>query len=520
MRRRLVIAAFAASLCASAFGCKYDDPFEDDLLFMAPVSTRAAITWVEQTRHEIVFVTPADDDVELRRVPVGDERTEIAWTVPTLDGDRLLALQVPASLKHEDIDEELLILSADGSGEPQSIRVGAPFSAVALSPDRRRAVLYFGVDTGSGLLQNANQVAIVPLDGTEPLRTLTLNGFGGQVSKIEFPGQVPGQPGGVSIGGRVRDIAAFLAASEIVLVDMSDAAANQVAVDIGQVTFSPEATLLRPGNDKFQNPVLFLRSQYSSDVAMLTLVPKPGEEGFTTQVSLLPIGTQASDFVTHDGAEIPYLVSVDPSRQAIVFTDIRTQQGFDVSLQGSASSLFQRVHDDGGGSPTRQLVAWAPGGSLIHTLDLDGIEHALGRTPRRLNIRTGIDSLVILDNDRVLVGSGTNLYVVDFTLEQVTPLSSASPYDPRSSALEGNRLLLGTAGQSWISTVDLATLNPESMLLDTAIASFHHLPDAGKIVVVHDDRVGHVTVADAAGPSRSTSYLAWGFLYADMLDRP
>src|SRR5690606_40076587 len=138
--------------------------------------------------------------------------------------------------------------------------------------------------------------------------------------------------------------------------------------------------------------------------------------------------------------------------------------------------------------------------------------------PEPLAIETGIADLVVLDNDRVLVSSGLDLYVVDLPLSQVTPLSAQAPYDARSSALDGNQLLLGTPGQTWVSTVDLLTLNPESMVLDDPIGSFHYLPGAGKVVMVHSDPVGHLTVADAAAPSRATSYVAWGYLLDGMLD--
>lgn len=525
MRTKWTTTALFMALAAAPAGCDDNDPFEDAPVFTGPVSTRSAVAWVEQERNELIFVLPEEDELDVQRRAIGDDRTRVSWVQPTLDGSELLALVVPASDKEEDVDERLLVFPGNGDGDSRSYDVMAPFSTVSLTPDRRRAVLHFGAGSGgndSAVLQNANQVAIVNLDGTEAPRLFTLNGFGGRVARVEFPGQTtPGQPGLIQIGSRLRDIAAFLAANEVVLVDMDDAAANQVAVNIGSITFTPEETLLRPPNDKFDKPVLFLRSSNSADVAMLTLAPKTSEsgaEGFTAQVSLLPIGSQATDFVTHDGDEVPYLVTLDPSRQALAFTDIRTQQGFSVALLGSATELFTRTHVTEIG-PTRQLVAWAPGGAVIHTLDLDGIDDALGRTPRQLNIQTGIDALVILDNDRVLVGSGTNLYVVDFTNEQVTPLSSATPYEPTSSALEGDRLLLGTPGQSWISTVDLTTLNPESMLLDDPIGSFHYLPDIGRVVAVHQEAIGHLTVAEASDPSRSTSYTAWGFLLEGLLNR-
>ena len=84
--------------------------------------------------------------------------------------------------------------------------------------------------------------------------------------------------------------------------------------------------------------------------------------------------------------------------------------------------------------------------------------------------------------------------------------------------------LLGTSGQDWIRSVNLVDLNPESMLLDDPIEAFFYLPDAGKLVVQHNDPYGHITVADAEDPSRTTSYVEWGFLLdnysevADVLD--
>lgn len=499
-----------------------DDPYANTRALSGPVSTQSALAWVDQDRSELVFVRPGDDDIELAYRAIGDDRTRVSWMRPTLDGDELLAMVVPASLKEEGVEERLFVFPADGDGDARSYDVLAPFSTMDLSPDRRRAVLHFGSGTDlgeTGVLENANQVAIVTLDSADPPRSFTLNGFGGRLARVEFPGQTtPGQPGLIQIGNRLRDIVAFLADNEVVLVDMDDDAANQVAVNIGSITFTPEQTLLRPPNDKFDDPVLFLRSSTSSDVAMLTLAPKVDDDGFTAQVSLLPIGTQASDFVTHDGEEVPYLVTLDPSRQVLAFTDIRTQQGFSVALGGMASQMFIRTHESDRGQ-VDQLVMWGPGGSTIYTLELDGIDDALGRSPRPLGIQTGIESLVVLDNDRALVGSGNNLYVVDFTVEQVTPLSSPTPYDATNSALEGNLLLLGTSAQPWISTVDLTTLDPESMLLDDPISSFHYLSAVGKVVVVHPDPVGHVSVAQAAAPSRSSTYAAWGFLYADILER-
>jgi hypothetical protein len=509
--------ALLVGLLAAA--CVPDDPFAGALDLLPPVTTRDGLVWVDRGHDEVVFVLPVGDELEVRRATVGDERTVVAWSATTRDRAAVLALTVPASAKEEDVDEQLHRLAADGGGKPVVYDVHAPFSAVALSPDHRRAVLYFGEDAGSEQLHNANQIAIVDL-GSDRVENVTLNGFGGALRTVEFPGQqVEGEPAPIVIAGKQHDIAAFLAASEVVLLDMDDPELDQVAIPLGMdIGFAPTTTLLRPGNDLFADPALFVRSGQGREVGMLTLVDEVDGSGFTAQISLLSVGESGSDFVVHDSGQVPYLITTDPVAGDLVFTDIRTQGGFAVPLTAPASQLF--VRDVAAGDPSaRQVVAWSAGGAVISTLDLGGIEDSLGRKPKHLNIETGIDALVRLDNDRVLIGSGSRLYVVDFPAEQVTPLSAQTPYDPLGSALVSDRLLLGTVGQQWVSTVDLTTLNPESMLLDGVITSFHYLPGPKRIVVTHGDEAGHLTVVDPADPARSTSRVHWGFLLDGVLDR-
>ena len=511
------------SLLAVAPACGEHHPFDEPLAISEPTATRSSVTWYDEARDELLVVRPGDDSLALHRVPIGDERTLVRWTRSTVEGDALLMMLVPATDKVEDVDDTLVIVPTDGDGEPQEIPVVAPFSSVELSPDGRLAVLYFGGNDGGNGLQNANQVAIVDL-AAGTVRDLTLNGFGGQLQSVHFTNHDSAEtPSTIRIGGADREVLAFLAESEVVLVDVADPTADQVSVNFRDAAFSPSETLLRVGNDLFDNPVLFLRGDGGSDVAMLTLVDQPdeatGTPGFTAQVSLLPVGGPATDFIAYDGATAPYLITVNPTTGSLVFTDIRTQQGFEVPLPGEASRIALRDLLTPQG-PVKQAIAWAKGGGAVHTLRLDDIEGALGRSPERLDVQTGIEQLVVLDNDRALVGSGLDLYVLDFAQLQVTPLRSNVAYDPATSALENDRLLLGTPGQTWVSTVDLQTLDPESMVLDDKIGEFYYLPDPGKLVVVHPDLTGHVSVADALAPKRSTTYSVWGVFFENVLERP
>ncbi|MCH9687786.1 MAG: hypothetical protein K0V04_40525 [Deltaproteobacteria bacterium] len=500
--------------------CLPEDPYADPLTVLPPVTTRSSLAYVDTVHHELVIASPQDTGLRVVRKTLGDDRTTELWSQATREGDQVLVMTAPANDKEEDIGEQLHLLPADGDGDSRVYDVLAPYTGVALSPDGRRAVLHFGDGVGSGALQNANQVAVVDLASDE-VRNLTLDGFGGRLQSVAFPIPVGAEgPTAVDVGGRPLELIAFLAEGEVVLVDVGNPQTDQVAVRFGDlVDFTPVATMLRPGDQTFGKPTLFLRSSVGADVAMLTLVDQSdettGDPGFSTQVSLIPVGSGASDMSAYNGDEVPYLVTVDGS--SIVFTDIRTQQSFSVQTGGQAQRVFMRDAVTPGGT-IRQAVAWAPQGTALFTLDLDAIADTIGRTPKRLNIETGIEELVVLDNDRVLISSERNLYVVDLAASRVTPLSAMAPYDARSSALDGNRLLLGTPGQTWVSTIDLLTLNPESVVLDHAIGSFHYLPDAGRLVLVHPDLAGHMTVVDAQAPSRATSYVAWGYLLDGLLD--
>lgn len=495
--------------------CEAPNPYATSLELLPPVATDEAIVWGERGRGELIFVAPGKDGLDVRRTPLGDETTQLAWTLPTRDRGAVLALTVPASAKEEDVEETLHLVPASGEGEPTTYPVRAPFTAAALSPDHRRAVLFFGGAAASEPLHNANQVALVDLTGDQAVNA-TLAGFGGALRAVEFPGQVvEGEPAPVTIGGVQRDVVAFLAASEVVLMDMDDPELDQVAVPLGEdLGFSPSATLLRLGDALFTTPALFVRAQAGPEVAMLTLLDEPGGGGFTAQISLLSVGGGATDFVTYNSATTPYLLSVDAPGQALVFTDVRTQGGLSIGADAEVERVFLRDHEG-----DRQAVAWARGGTALVTLALAGLEDSLGRKPRLLKVETGVDDLVRLGNDRALIGSGDRLYVIDFATEQVTPLSAESAYDPGASALLGERLILGTPGQPWISTVDLQTLGPESMLLDDAIEAFFYLAGPNKVVVTHEDPAGALTLVDPADPARPTSRVHWGFLLQGALDR-
>ncbi len=511
----------------AAGACEPSDPYDALRTWSSPLQTNASLVWLSQTddettdvHNELLFATPQDNNLSVARVALGDGQQRALWAKPSVDGSSVLCLLGPSSESFEDVDEQLVVVPESGFGEPRTYDVLAPFTALARTPNGERAVLHFDGTEQTSSLQNANLVAVVPITRTAKPKVLTLRGFGGQVRAVEFPAQRDlSEVGTLDIGGSPRDLAVFLAADELVLLDMNDPENGQVAVQFGEdVAFEPVATLLRAGDALFEAPVLFVRSRSGQDVAMLSLVAKADGDGFTAQVSLVPVGAPADSFLSFNSEDAPYIVTASSSRDTLAFTDIRTQQTFEITLGAAVSQLKLRTHVTDLGTTVPQVVAWREGDSAIYTLTLDNIDSVLGRTASELRIPGGIGSIEQLDNDHLLIAASTELYVVDLQIEQVTPLSSPVAYEPSQAVLEANHLLLGAIGQRNLNIIDLQTLNPQTVALDADIASFHYLPTHQKLVAVHHDNAGYLTVASTPTPKRSTSFSAWGFLYHNVLD--
>lgn len=486
----------------------------------APVSSSESIAYVDDANDELLVVLPTKTGAEVRRTPLGGptDRTAVFRALP--DGAGFLAIDVPESAKVEDVEETLRLFAPDGTVTDELPLDGA-FDQVTYSPDGRWAILWFGNDDGQPL-QNANLVSVVDLQA-KTARSFTLNGFGGRLVSVQFPEySEPQSTPGVLVGPTRRELVAFLAEDEVVLADLAHPDADQVAVNFGaDLGFIPTETLIRPANSSFPEPVLLVRGQFDTDVAMLTLVDQAdeltGEPGFTAQIGLLPTGFGITDILTHDSDEAAYVIGVDSPSRALSFVDLATQSGFEIDLAAPITSAFLRTHEKLGDT-VPQIVAWAQGGDALHLLDLDDIESSLGRKPRTVKIETGIGSVTRLADDRVLVGSSSFLYVVDLQSEQVTPLQAKVSYDPSRSVLDGDRLLLATPQQPWLSTVDLLSLDPRNVLVDRPISSFHFLTGPRVIVLDHESAYGMMTVLDGDEPSRENAVLFWGFAVEGVFD--
>ena len=318
------------------------------------VATGQSIVQIGHRSRELVVVRPSSGtDIAVERHGLDGPKPERSGGIYQLaalgDGSGVLALRGGL---FDDAPPTLVHLAADPGATPVEYALDGAYTSISLTPDHRRAILYYGDESEHDAqgLHNANQFTVIDLGSTtlEP-RTATVDGFGGRLRSVQFPGQQqPGEISPVDIGGVARDLAVFLASEEIVLHDLDDPGATQVAVQLPTTTeFEPEQTLLRAGDENFDRPVLFVRSSSSADLAMLTLVEKADGEaqGFSAHVSLLPVGAGVTDMVHVNAGGVGYLAAV--RGETLVFSNIGTQQNHELALGWRAAHIELRTNQDG-----------------------------------------------------------------------------------------------------------------------------------------------------------------------------
>lgn len=518
--------ALASTACYPSIG-GWDEDWEDvDEDAVLPVASASAVIHLDATRERLVVVRPnAQAEVDVRVHELGDPQSpsdlEVYALRAKLDGSGVLALTTTRDGEDGSVRSVLHHLGDAADSTPESVVLPAAYPSLRLTPDHRRALLFFGDDDAPVTqgLHNANQFSVIDLSsGSLSPRTATVDGFGGRVRDVHFPGQVEGGvPMPVDVGGVLRDIAVFLADGEIVLHDLDHPEDDRVALALpSNRDFLPDQTLLRAGDEAFASPVLFVRSRQSADLAMLNLVDKsePGGSGFSVVVSLLSVGNGVSDMLAVNDGGRAYLVALRD--ETLVFADIATQQSHSLDLGWSAHRMVTRTAEDG----SSEAILWGSGGQSVLIVPLTDIQNASPRRIREFRIQGGIGEFVRLGSDRAMVSSRDNLYILDFAGDgSVTPLAtSIDEYHSEDAMFVGDLLHLAPKGYDTIHTVDLDSLAPSSLVLGSSTRASFAFPDIGKFVVLHPDRTGYVSVVDAAQPRRATTRSRWGYLIEGALD--
>ena len=231
------------------------------------------------------------------------------------------------------------------------------------------------------------------------------------------------------------------------------------------------------------------------------------------------MGLSSNAIALYNSNDVPYLLAFRST--GILFTNIETQADFFVDFGAKIEDGFLRPSTQSG-VPSTEVVAWALGGSYLFTLDLTNIESALGRTPTLHKIADRVRAVSVVNDAKVLVTSvedSFEFYVVDFDKQLVAPLRSSVPFDLDRVFVDAGRVIIGAPDYDVVSSIDLDTLDTESVVLDAPLQRLHLLRATGRAVAVHADSAGFITDLDGRDLSRAGARSFWGFILDGELDR-
>jgi hypothetical protein len=424
-------------------------------------------------------------------------------------------------------DAEPAVLSAlDGSGKLREYELGdTPFDKLEQSRDGRFAFLYKGTQSNR-LLSNQNAIAVVDLDadpdddGAVHLRTLV--SFGDSPLDVVFSPVMP-------VLGEDRRLAVVLSQSNVTLLDLEHLDRQETTVQLSsgagqmvqpvQVTFNADAS------------ELYVRGAGSNDVFVFTLATRPPSEDepgerphndFRPFIDQLGVGGVPSDMDLYgegDGTRL-LVLSASASQAAVVETGTSQVTTVDLPTPMSQLYLFDAPSPRDDTSAERALL-YQTGGNQLMFLDLNDLEERGSRNLEQLFLDNSIQKLIPMpEEQRVLVihdTSGASL--VDLASRTVLPITASTILQDAEFDAELKRFWVAPVGQPFLAWLDLETGEPRELLLDAPIMQFVPMFSAGKVAVLHDSDVGHVTIVDAENPTRENASSARGFLLSSILDR-
>jgi hypothetical protein len=257
---------------------------------------------------------------------------------------------------------------------------------------------------------------------------------------------------------------------------------------------------------------IYMREPGGQDVFVLELEPRdqPGDANrFTTNVLQLAAGGPVSDMVVYSEAGAERLLTVQRDTDEVRILDPTGQRHFDLPLDHPASRVI--LHRGFAGHPI--AVLYEEDSRWVTFLDLVAAETG-GVSRHSVRLAEPVsDTLGVLDGGLVIFRHGQSvLSIIDVEDAAIRLLSVNGDLDDATYDDTLGNLWIAPRGQHFIGVIDLLTGRTDEILLDAPVHKLVPVPDADRVVVIHPDDRGSVTLLDAHRPKRSTALEITQFL--------
>lgn len=400
----------------------------------------------------------------------------------------------------------------DAAHKVRSYDLSVAFSALELSADGRYALLHRpSSEAGaSELLSNPNRVALVDLDSepsdSNPVER-TLKDMGGGLSKVYLV-----EP--LLINGESRPVGLFTFANGLSVWDLSHPERPEIASEGLGVNGSVTLNRIVPDSEAGK---LYLLQAGLTDLRVLDLnnASQGKDNDFWPSWNQLPLSSaRGTDLVLYEDAAEPRVIAAMGSEVRVV--DSNDSRVASVAVPQPVSQFYSFVgKSPNDNSSVQRLLGWSAGTSALTFIELKDLESRGSRNLEVLQLGRALKGLVKLNDTELLTVFDSNgIGVLNVETRRFTPLSSSVSLSRPLIQSNGERVWVGATDATQVAYFAPNSLETWSMGLDSPVADLFLFEQGNdrKIVVLHEETWGQVTVIDGETPSRSTSTVIDGFL--------
>jgi len=432
------------------------------------------------------------------------------------------ALVLCAGERGSDTDEAaramLVALSAEGDTREYDLGT-TPFDAITQADDGRYAVAHrAGHSASSGrTLDNPNELIVVDLDqGAEAESAVTRKtppGLGHTLTSVLISPAI-------TIAGEERRLLIGLSAAEVSIFDLGHLERRPTIVQLDETrNIDPVQVLFSQ-----DHPTMFVRAQSSDNIFMFRFEPFDNQdpEGNDFQPSINPLssGGRPRDMALFGSGTAERLLVL--ANQQVSVIDPSSSKTTSVTLKSPAESilLFQAASPQDTREQTHALL-YSNGSSALSFFDPEALGDEPSDSVEQIVPQQAVVRMIPLLDDNTVVLLQSNLVtVLDLEQRTLTPISTSASLIDAIFDPERKKLWVGPSGSPYIQNLDIATgRTGDELRLDAPVKTLLPMFSQGRLLVLHGESSGYLTLVEADTPDREHALSLRGFFVSQLFDR-
>jgi hypothetical protein len=417
----------------------------------------------------------------------------------------------------EAAEAALVVIAGDGARRNYALGTTA-FNTLTQSDDGRFAIAYRSGETPGRTLDNPNELVVIDLDlapGDDGAVTRkTPAGLGHTLTRVLISPAM-------NIADEERRLLVLLSAAEVSIFDLGHLERRATIVQLDeQSTIGPEQVVFSR-----DLPTFFVRGSGSDSIFMFRFEAFDNDDmgnDFQPSINPLSAGGTPKDMALFGSGSSERLVVVAGSRALVI--DPATSKSAPVPLTAAAERvlLFEGTSPQDSRAQTHALLYGGTDRSLTF-FDVEAMGDAPSDSLEVVSLQQPLRRLIPLvdgDEKTVVVLQDSLVTVLDLQTRTLTPFATSAPLTDAVFDPVRQKLWVGPIESPYIQSLELGSgRTGDELRLDAPIASLLPMFQRDRLVVVHPEHFGYLTLVDAEQPDRAHALSLRGFFIDQLFDR-